>query len=287
MKRQNHAGKAPQRNAPAAEDMLRYAAAALQNGSAQEAERVARDVLSRYRNDARALELLGLALLEQARPAEAIAPLEQSVRVRRDAPNQTYLALALLATGQSAKAKTLLQRATDRRPPFPPAFFELGKLLRQEWRLAEAEAIFERGMEAAPRVAEFPLRLGTLRLERGNMEGAKQAFTSALAIAPGLPAALQGLVYSLKDSGDFEAAAEWARQAFAREPSDTKAHLLLATCLLELGQSEEATRHLRTLVGSSPELFGKAIKAFADVGRGRLWLKPSAAGEFLGWKKNV
>jgi Flp pilus assembly protein TadD len=267
--------------------MLQYAAAALQNGSAPEAERVTREVLARHRNDARALELLGLALMEQGRPAEAVQPLEQSVRVRRDAANQTYLAIALLAIGQSPKAQTLLQRATERQPPFPPAFFELGKLLQQESRLPEAEAVFKRGMEAAPGIAEFPLRLGTILLERGEMEGAKHAFTRALAIAPGLPAALQGLVYSLRDTGDFPAATEWARKAFTRDPSDTKAQLLLATCLLELGKSEEATQHLRTLVAASPEMFGKALKAFTDVGRGRLWLKPSAAGAFLGLKKSA
>lgn len=265
--------------------MLQYAAAALQNGYPQEAERIARDVLSRRRNHPRALELLGLALLEQHQPAEAIAPLEQSVRARPDAAGETYLALALLAVGRSDQSMTLLQRAAERRPPFPPAFYELGKLLRQQHRFAEAEAALKRGMEAAPGVTDFPLALGRVLLERGDMEGAKHAFAKALAIAPGHTAALQGLVYSRKDIGDFQAAAEWARQAFARDPSDTKTHLLLASCLLELGKSEEAIEQLRTLVGASPGLLGQALKAFADCGRGRLWLKPSAAAEFLGMKR--
>ena len=98
---------------------------------------------------------------------------------------------------------TLLQRAAERRPPFPPAFYELGKLLRLQHRFAEAEAVLKRGMEAVPGVAEFPLALGRVLLERGDMEGAKGAFAKALAIAPGHTAALQGLVYSLKDIGDF------------------------------------------------------------------------------------
>ncbi len=266
--------------------MLQYAAVALQNGYPQDAERIARDILSGRRNHLRALQLLGLALLEQQRPAEAISPLEQCVRARPDAASETYLALALLAVRDSAKAKTLLQRATERRPPFPPAFYELGKLLRQEHRFAQAEAVLRRGMEAAPGVSEFPLTLGNVLLERGDMEGAKQAFAKALAIAPGHTAALQGLVYSLKDIGDFQAAAEWARQAFARDPSDTKTRLLLATCLLELGKSEEATEHFRVLAGASPDLFWKTLKAFADVGRGRLWLRPSAAARFLGAKQS-
>lgn len=285
MKSQDQLGKASHRNAPTVDAMLQYAAAALQNGLAQETERIARDVLTQRRNHPRALELLGVALLEQRRPAEAIAPLERCVHARHDAASETYLALAFLAVGRADESMKLLQRATGRRPPFPPAFYELGKLLRQQHRYAEAETVLKRGMEAAPSVAEFPLTLGGVLLERGDMEGAKHAFAKALAIAPGLTAALQGLVYSLKESGDFHAALEQARQAFARNPSDTTSHLLVATCLLELGKSEEATEQLRTLVGASPKLLGKALRAFTDVGNGRLWLKPSAAAEFLGVKR--
>lgn len=259
------------------EGMLQYAAAALRNGSAQETERIARDVLSRRRNHPRALELLGVALLELRRPVEAIAPLERCVHARRDAAGETYLALAFLAVGRSDESMTLLQRATERQPAFPPAFYELGKLLRQQHRFAEAETVLRRGMEAAPGAAEFPLTLGGVLLQRGDMEAAQHAFAKALAIAPGLPAALQGLVYSLKDNGDFHAALEHAREACARDPSDTASRLLLATCLLELGKSEEATEQLRILVGASPKLLGKALRAFTDVGHGRLWLKPSLA----------
>jgi len=285
MKSQDQRGKADRRNAPTEEAQLQYAAAALQNGLPQDAERIARDVLSRRRNDPRALQLLGVALLAQRRPAEAIAPLERCVEARRDSASETHLALAFLAVGRSDESVTLLQRATGRMPAFPPAFYELGKLLRQQHRFAEAETVLRRGMEAAPGVAEFPLTLGGVLLERGDMEGAKGAFAKALAIAPGLKAALQGLVYSLKDSGDFHAALERARDAFARDPSDTTSHLLLATCLLELGQSEEATKQLRTLVGASPKLFGKALRAYTTVGHGRVWLKPSAAAQFFGVKR--
>lgn len=265
--------------------MLQYAAAALQNGYAEEAERIARDILSRRRNHPHALQLLGVALLEQRRPTEAIAPLERCVEARRDAAGETYLALAFLAVARSVEAMTLLQRATERRPAFPPAFYELGKLLRQQHRFAEAETVLKRGMEAAPGVAEFPLTLGSVLLQRGDMEAAKHAFAKALTIAPGLTAALQGLVYSLKDNGDFHAALGHARQACARDPSDTTSHLLLATCLLELGRPDEATEQLRTLVAASPKLLGKALRAFTDVGHGRVWLKPSAAAEFLGVKR--
>src|SRR5690606_27361914 len=120
------------------------------------------------------------------------------------------------------------------------------------------ETVLRRGMEAAPGIPEFPLALGNVLLERGDMKGAGEAFAAALAVAPDNTAALQGLVLSLKDSGDFEAATERAREAFARNPSDSATRLLLATCLLELGRKEEAAEHFRVLVGASPELFGKA-----------------------------
>lgn len=282
VKSQDHFGKA---NQPTVEALLQYAEAALQNGYTPDVERIARDVLSRSHNHPRALELLGLALLEQGRPAEAVKPIERRLRHRRDAVSETYLALAYRALGRSDESMTLLQRATERRPAFPPAFLELGKLLWFQHRLAEAETVLKCGMEAAPGLPQFAYALGNVLLERGDMEGAKQAFTKALAIAPGFTQALHGLVQSLKDSGDFQAAVERAREACARDPSDTTSHILLATCLLELGKSEEATEKLRSLVGASPKLLGMAVRAFTEVGHGRLWLKPSAAAESLGLKR--
>jgi hypothetical protein len=67
-----------------------------------------------------------------------------------------------------------------------------------------------------------------------------------------------------------------------RDPNHVRARLDLAHCLLELGRFEEATSGLRAMVKAAPQLYGKALQIVVSSGRGRLWLRPSAAAAFFG-----
>lgn len=266
----------------AVDNSLRQAATALQSGRAQEAERISNEVLSRYAKHAGASQLLGMALLAQDRPGDAVAPLQVAHLARPNAAVETYLAAALRKSGRAAEALPLLQQAIGRQPTLPHAFFELGTLLYEQRRLAEAEEVLERGLKFAPQVVEFPLLLGNIFMDRGHGDRAEAAFTRALATAPGHPDALRGLGSALMARGEFARAAERLTEVVARYPEDARAQLLLATCLLELGKTDEAIERLRSVVRTTPQLLGQAVKAMTEAGRGRLWLKPSAAAKFLG-----
>jgi tetratricopeptide (TPR) repeat protein len=93
--------------------------------------------------------------------------------------------------------------------------------------------------------------------------------------------ALYGLGSALMDDGEFAPAAERFRQALARDPAYTQARLNLGYCLLELGQQDEAISCLRAAVKASPQCFASALRMLVTAGRGRLWLRPSVAAEFL------
>jgi predicted Zn-dependent protease len=286
MKQQGGTSKHVRGSAGAIEGALREGAAALQSGRAADAERIAREVLARHPRHAGALQLLGMTLLAQNRARDAIAPLEEAARVRPGAACDTYLAIALRKTGRPTEALPLLQRAVGWEPPIPHAFYELGTLLYEQRRIGEAESVLRQGMKVAPGAPEFSLALGTMFLDRGDTESAESAFARVLAGAPAQPAALHGLGSSLMGRGEFERAADKFRQAVTRDPSDARAQLLLASCLFELGKTEEGIERLRALMRAAPALLGQAIKACVESGRGRLWLKPSAAAHFLGVRKS-
>jgi tetratricopeptide (TPR) repeat protein len=269
-------------NQDAAVDIvLRQAAAALQAGRPQEAERGAKQVLTQHRKHPGASQLLGMALLAQGRAADAVAPLQDAHSARPGAAVETYLGAALRKTGKSSEAIKLLQQAIERQPPLPQAFFELGTLLHEHRRLAEAEEVLERGMKIAPQIVEFSLALGNVSIDRGDCARAEAAFARVLVGAAGHPDALRGLACAYMGRGDFTLAAERLTAALGRNPNDARAQLLLATCLFELGKADEAVERLRALVRTEPQYFGQAMKAMTEAGRGRLWLKPSAAAEFL------
>ena len=281
MKRQRDGTAGTAGRTEAIDASLQPALAALRNGRPAEAERIARDVLSRSPQQAGALHLLGLALLAQRRPREAVAPLEEAAR-RGSAPViETHLAIALRQTGRASDALKWLERATARQPVFPLAFHELGVLLFSLRRLDEAEVVLRRGIDAAPTVPDLSVLLGGIFLDRVDRANAKIAFAHALANAPGHPNALCGLGTALMDDGEFAPAAERFRQALARDPAYTQARLNLGYCLLELGQQDEAIASLRAAVKAAPQCYGKALLTLVTAGRGRFWLRPSAAAEFL------
>ena len=265
----------------ASDEAVRRAMAAIQSGRPDQAEGVARGLLTGHSRHPAALHVLGLALLAQQRPREAIAPLEEAARDRTDPAIETHLAIALRQVGRSADAVSWLERAATRQPPFAPAFRELGMLLLSLRRLGEAETALRRGREIAPALPEWSVVLGGIFLERGDRAQAKVAFAQALANAPGHPSALFGLGTALMDDGEFAPAAERFRQALARDPSYTQARLNLGLCLLELARWDEAIACLRDAVKATPSCYGKALRMLVTSGRSRFWLRPSAAAKCL------
>jgi tetratricopeptide (TPR) repeat protein len=266
---------------------LRFGWAAIDGRRPDEAWRVARDVLSRHPQHAGAHHLLGLALLIQKRPREAVGSLAEAAHDTSNPVIETHYALALRDVGRRDEAIDWLKRAMSRRPVFAPAFHELGLIFCGLRRYDDAETVLKQGIELAPGVAELSVELGGVYIFRAEPANAKAAFARALALAPDHVRALHGCGTALLFEGEFERAAEQFRHVIAREPGHVRARLDLSHCLLELGRFEAGVAELRIVVRSSPQHYGKALKMLASSRRGRLWLKPSMAASFLQIINNV
>ena len=257
---------------------------ALRGGRIAQAHDLARDLLARYPRNPDALELFGMTLLAQNKASEAIEPLRDAARVRPGAIVEMHLGQALRQSGRIEEALKGLQQASERHPPLSHAFFELGTLLYEKRRVAEAEAVLTRGIAVAP-AGQLSFALGTIFLERGDFEDAAVAFARALAANQGHPSVLCGLGRARMARGERERALENFRQAMANNPSEGRARFLTAQCLFELGRPAEAMECLRALVAWAPQSLGGALKTCVEAGKGRFWLKPSAAAKALGFKR--
>jgi tetratricopeptide (TPR) repeat protein len=263
------------------DDALSRAVLALNSQRPNEAERIAGEVLKADPRHSRALHIFGCALLMQGRAEDAIAPLETAARGGRDPEIDTQLAMALRQTGRHEDAFSWLKRATKRRPPYAAAFRELGALLVSMERYDEAVEVLRSGLEVAPMMSQLSIQLGYALLSRGNCADAKSAFARALDISPGSADALFGMAKAHRDSGEARAAADYFRRYLMSEPGDQSAWLHLGHCLLELGQLDAGYECFRTVARGDPKRYGNALASLAASGRGRLWLKPSAAAQFL------
>jgi tetratricopeptide (TPR) repeat protein len=260
---------------------LQRATLALKSKRPEEAQRIAEDVLRRDPRHARALHILGFALLMQGRAEAAVSPLEAAARGRHDPEIETQLALALNQLGRRDDALSRLKRASKRQPPYAPAFHGLGSLLFAMARYDEAIEALRRGVAVAPMMPEMSIQLGNVFLQRRKYEEAGGAFGQALSISPDASDALFGMGKALYALGQSEAAADCFRRCLRVRPDDDSVWLHLGHCLLRLGEREAGYECFRTASRGDPRRYGRALSSLAASGRGRSWLRPSAAARFM------
>lgn len=260
----------------AEDDALHRCSAALAQRRPAEAERIAREVLTKSPQHPAALFFLGVAMLVQGRASEAVSPLETAARLHLDASIETHLAIALRECGRLAEALTWFERATSRSPAFAPAFKELGATYRQLRRFADAEAVLRRGQELAPAMPDLDMLLGAICLDRADPAKAQAAFARVLAQVPGHPEALFGLATAFVNQGEFARAAEHYRQILVRDGAHVRALLYLGHCQMELGQWDEGVATLRASLRIDPKARGHVLRMMVASARGKFHLKRSA-----------
>jgi tetratricopeptide (TPR) repeat protein len=260
---------------------LERAGLALNHRHPQEAERIASEILRADPDNVRAIETLGYALLAQNRGPEAVAQLEAAARHKQNPEIETALAVALRQSGRMDEALSRLKRTAKRHPRFAAVYRELGALLFALDRLDEAIDALKRGIDVAPMMPELSIQLGYVFLHRRNCSDARTAFGHALGIAPNSAEALFGIAKAHQEVGENQAAADFFRRYLLLRPADANAWLTLGDCLLELGQRDAAYDCFRSVVRNHPERYRSALGALVRSGRGRFWLRPSAAARFF------
>jgi Tfp pilus assembly protein PilF len=263
------------------ETTLQRAVAALQIQRPDEAERLAAGVLKANRGNAMAAAILGRALMLQNRAAEAVVALERVTRRGDNPALETQLAAALAAAGQGDKALEQLRRTTARRPPFLPAFLEHAGQLGKSGNYQEAITVLESGLALAPGALELQMELAFLYVKRNDRVMARTIISQALAAAPQHPDIHLALAQVTHLDGEYAAAAESYRRALALRPDDAAARKNLGACLLEMGERHAGEASIREAIRVAPQLTGPAIISLAAASRGRFFLRPSSAANFL------
>ena len=245
---------------------MQRATLALNAKRPEEAQRIAEEILRRDPRHARALHILGFALLMQGRAEAAVSPLEAAARGRHDPEIETQLALALSQLGRRDDALSRLKRASKRQPPYAPAFHGLGSLLFAMERYDEAIEALRRGVAVAPMMPEMSIQLGNVLLQRRKYEEARAAFGQALSISPDLSDALLGMGKAQYAMGHNEAAADCFRRCLRIRPDDDSVWLHLGHCLLRLGEREAGYECFRTASRGDPKRYGRALFVARCIG---------------------
>jgi Flp pilus assembly protein TadD len=179
-------------------------------------------------------EALADALVRDGRGDEAVAGLRRAVEARPSDTSLRYLlggTLARLGRAEEAEVEMRGLLALDPEHAEALNFLGYGYAERGE-RLAEAEQLLRRALEAAPRRGHIVDSLGWLLLRRGDISGAIEALEQAVRLGGPDPAVLEHLGDAYRAAGrGADADVAWHRALASLEEAPAGEQLELRASL--------------------------------------------------------
>jgi tetratricopeptide (TPR) repeat protein len=243
--------------------------------------------------DLDALHRLGLTLLQQGSPGEAVALLQDVAEQRPNATTLNDLAGALKAVGLLQDAHRQLQTAIQLDPACIQPRFNLGVLqleLGQDQdalkTLRQVATLDPEFPAAAPTLAQALLRAGNAAYAEGNAATAEHLYREALVRAPNFIAALGNLANALTRQARLDEALPTYARALALAPANSDIEFAYSLALLLNGDFEAGWRHYEARFDVAPmrwnydrrhdlsrwrpgmSLFGRCILLMAEQGSG-------------------
>lgn len=184
---------------------------------------------------------LGSVLLMQGRPAEALSPLSEAVKLAdNDAQAHQNLGSAFLELGRLKEAEASYRQALDIKPDYFQAHNNLGIVLMNLGHHEESEASYRNALAVAPDFVEAHNNLGNTLLELGRFEEAEASYRQAVTLKHDFAEAHQNLGNVLMKLRRFEEAEASYQQALTLRPNYVQAHSGLGDVLMELGRLVDA-----------------------------------------------
>jgi tetratricopeptide (TPR) repeat protein len=286
-------------------------------GRLDEAAAAYRSLLAANPDHADALNLLGVVLVQQNTPAQALPLLQKATTLKPNVADYwNRLGLAHAALGDAPAAEKAYRAALDCQPDHAEALNNLGILIAAEGdhaaavvfyraavkadlglalarnnlgvsltalgELEAAEAAFRGALRANTAYFEARTNLADLLQRRGRMNDAVAEARRAVAGAPAHMAARLVLVNALAGIGDLDGAREAALAAVAQAPGSAVAHNSLGLVLRQAGDINAAIAAFDAALARDPDLVdAHANRALALVARGDIAEARKGASEAL------
>jgi tetratricopeptide (TPR) repeat protein len=236
-----------------ADDPFRQAQGWLQSGRAADAERFARSTVERFPDNDRAWRLLGDALRQTGRSAEAADAWRRSVNLNSAPDLEFELGKLCNELGRFVDAERYLRRAVDSRDGWFHALTQLGIALGSSGRSSEAIEAFDQALRVKPNMSQAHHNLGVAFVQAGRPQDGIAALENALRLQPNYPEANYNLGNALATVGRKTDAVAHFRSALAQRPDYPEAYHNLGLHLTELGRPEEAIPYLRQAMRLRPD----------------------------------
>lgn len=178
---------------------------------------------------------------------------------------------SLLAKGDYASAKPLLQQATEKDPKSYQAWYDLGYAEQALSQRDDAISAYRKSLEINPKIFETNLNLGLTLAATGQTEQAIKSLKAATALQPASHPELAKehawlTLGQLQLSADPTAAQTSFLEASRLQPLDAQPHLLLAALYESSGKLDEAKlQYQQSLTGAQGEERLRALRGLVNV----------------------
>lgn len=202
------------------EYVLKKASFAHKEGRLAEAEKGYLEVLRKKPDWGQMLNALGTVFLDQSRPD---------------------------------KAKKVFEKASDLRPPYFPACYNLARLKQRENDHKGAISIYRAMLEKQPGIGEAWNNLGVSYREIGDQDEVISCFRRAVAFAPDMAEAWNNLGVAQDEFNMIENASKSYRKAIEIRSDYASAHFNLGISLQKLRRFKEAKEHYNKVLETKPD----------------------------------
>jgi len=234
-------------------DDLRLAIAQHQAGQLAEAERIYRQVLAEYPDNADALHLLGVVAFQRGRLEEA------ETRIRAAIAEDSSVALYHANLGRVLKAAgraeaSVYRNAVKLDPDNAEVLSDLGGVLLEQGLSDEAVECCRQALKINPGLKEAAFNLGLGLKAKGDGGAALGAFDKALAIADDYADAYFERGQLLQEAGELALAIEAYSRATAIDPTMVEALCNLGNIHRQHLEPDKAISCYQTALRIDPEL---------------------------------
>lgn len=197
---------------------------------------------------------VGYLLTKRDKAREAVAPLEQAVRLDpRHAPSQMLLGSAYLAADRPEDALVALRAADSLAPNQFFTQLGLGFAHSSLYHNEEALASFNVALRLQPQSPEAMTGLAGVYTRMGRYREAEDSLARALALKPDNVNVLLGQCYLFYAQGQYPRFVETARQAARVAPQSAAAQTMLGGALAITGDMAGGLRAVREGIRLEPE----------------------------------
>ena len=204
----------------------------LRSGDLAEAEKLSRQVIEQFPDNAPALHCLGIIAQKVGRHPEAASLFTRAIESNpKNADFHYNFSVSLAALRQIDRAIHELREAIRLWPDLAPAHMNLGVFLMGQGQYEEAQHSLQRAAALDPNSPAPHLNLARLLRMRGTLDGAETELRLAITAAPGFASAWNMLGSCLRELGRIPEAIDAFRIAVTREPQSQEAHSNLCYAL--------------------------------------------------------